>query len=61
MRPGWENHGELGNQVPTKCISSGKNFGTIPVMAQVNRVSLMKESEFFLLQLISLGNLERPT
>ena len=45
--PGQHIHGEPGNQVPTKCMSSGKIFGRTNTMPQVDRSSLTKESKFF--------------
>ena len=53
---GWHIHGESGNQVPTKYISSGKFFGRIHTLPQCDRASLTKESNFFWLELISFDN-----
>ena len=49
---GWHIHREPGNRVPMKCISSGKIFGRIGAMLQVDRASLTRESKFFWLELI---------
>ena len=49
----WLPKSHIQNQVPTKCISSGKFFCMIHAMMQIDWASLPKEREFFLLELIS--------